>query len=312
LSRVIVRNQSDVDLGVNPPELYANRIVMGLRSISRGADFSAFLNAADEQYPAGVSFLTYSPAGSTTTIEEAPRAPTGKYTQVLNAPASWQLYMQWPILGTHSYQYFGKFRVFIRGMQINGASGDILLRFRVGMGTTGGTYEDSVDKPFLTTTDFEVLDMGNITLPISSMISGADRMSMNPRINAYGNGATDFIIYDAILMPVDEWAGDFIDTTKGSIVAVGSRGDAGHYLDVDSISFPKEMIKSLVRDSGDQVRSAYQPIVASKAILQSNAAQKLWLFAIEQTAAADFANPAISNTIQVFSNDRYLAARGTR
>jgi len=49
-----------------------------------------------------------------------------------------------------------------------------------------------------------------------------------------------------------------------------------------------------------------------KAILQSNAAQKLWFFAIEQTDTVDFANPAIANTIQVFSNDRYLSARGSR
>ena len=312
LSRVIVRNQSDMDLGVNPPELYANRIVMGLRSVSRGADFNAYLNAADEQYPAGVTFLTYSPGGSTTTIEEAPRAPAGKYTQVLNAPASWELYMQWPILSTHSYQYFGKFKVFARGWQINGATGDILIRLRIGMGTTGGVWEISDAKPFLTTTDFEVLDLGNIILPTSSMLSTSDRMSLNIRLQAYGNAATDFFIYDLILVPVDEWAGDFVETSKSAGVAVGSRGDAGHYLDVDSITFPKEMIKSLVRDSGAQVRGAYQPIVASKAILQANAAQRLWFFAIEQTAAADLANPAIANTIQVFSNDRYLSARGSR
>jgi len=312
LSRVIVRNQSDVDLGVTPPELYANRIVMGLRSVSRGADFSAFLNAADEQYPTGVTFLTYSPGGSTTTIEEAPRAPTGKYTQVLNADASWELYMQWPILAAQSYQYYGKYRVFVRGMQINGASGDILIRLRIGMGTTGGELPTTVAKPFLTTTDFEVLDLGNILIPPSSMMSGSDRVTINLRLQGYGNAATDFAIYDLILMPVDEWAGDFLDTSKSASVAVGSRGDAGHYLDVDSITFPKEMIKSLVRDSGDQVRGAYQPIVASRAILQANAAQRLWFFAIKQTAAADFANPAIANTIQVFSNDRYLSARGVR
>ena len=312
LSRVIVRNQSDVDLGVNPPELYANRIVMGLRSLDRGSGFAAYLNAADEaddgQNPAFILVNVHGVGA----FADTPRAPSGHYVSIPAALASWNLQIEWAINAANSWQYYGKYRVFVRGWQTTGASGDILIRLRIGMGTTGGELPATVAKPFLTTTDFEVLDLGNILIPPSSMMSGSDRVTINLRLQAYGNAASNCSIYDLILIPVDEWAGDFLDTSKSTSTAVGSRGDAEHYLDVDSITFPKEMIKSLVRDSTDQVRGAYQPIVASKAILQANAAQRLWFFAIEQTANADFANPAIANTIQVFSNDRYLSARGAR
>jgi hypothetical protein len=80
--------------------------------------------------------------------------------------------------------------------------------------------------------------------------------------------------YDLILIPVDEWAGDFVDK------ALEDDSDVcgGYLLDVDSVTYPKRDIRALVRraDVAGYVRSIYEANTPGPAILQSNQNQRLW------------------------------------
>ena len=73
LARIIVANKSDAASG--SPVLHTNRLLIASRPLSRGENFTPFLNIADEQNPSGVTARV----GAKTTFEARPGAPAGPH-----------------------------------------------------------------------------------------------------------------------------------------------------------------------------------------------------------------------------------------
>ncbi len=306
-----LQNQSDKDgRGGAAPNLWDNRIICGLRNHNRGSLFQAYLNASDVQNPVGV---TVADTGANATFTTDTSVPTGR--QVTYNPAGVEAMTTQVTISLDAAiarDFYGKFHAFLRVQRTAGGitNFDVQLQFVSG---SGGIEFTTVSKQIQTTTAFEMLDFGQIQLPVGGTFKLTDLGDVTEiRIQASAaSGTPNLIIYDLILIPVDEWSIDSADFANTDDSIVGRSSDLAKLLDVDSITNPRIDIQSLVRlvDS-EQITSVYDPISPGKAILQDKTQQRLWFLAaqtdITGTVTAWISPPEIAHSVQLFKNERYL------
>lgn len=82
------------------------------------------------------------------------------------------------------------------------------------------------------------------------------------------------ILYDLVLMPIDEWTGDFVDAALEEDSGIAN----GYALDADSVTHIKRSLRALVHtaDASQFVRSVYEHVNLGPALLQANADQNLY------------------------------------
>lgn len=299
LSRLRIRNQSDNDAVAANPLLYSNQVFVGLRSLSRGSSFTAYLNAADEQNPAGITVTALSAAAFINDVT----SPTGRAVQYLNVPAV-DTILRWTISNVLSPEYYGVFHAFLRARQTGGGGGNLAfqLTWRFGSGInrnaivtfTGGTAPS-------------IVDMGRVDLTASPQEDTIDQLLFE--LNAYGDGVVDTIVFDLVLLPVDEWAGEFFGDER-----LGARGDVGNglYLRVDSLYPKRAILATTRRQSTDNITFFYASISATETVLQANASQRLWFLQSWGLSANLRAKPEIADSLQVVATQRYISMRGNR
>lgn len=306
LMEAYVKNHSYADT-FTTFNLDAYRIICGLRTLSRGTNFTAYLNIADEQNPAGLTCT----AGTDTAFATDDTTPTGRratYSPVsLNA---WYDVITFNFQATLADDFYGSFRVLMRAEQSGGSAGQIAFRLVSFYGSTelvlsGAQY-------FQSTNPWQVLDFGAIEFPGPPLTSAEVSQSSGFIIQAYSTSATpDAYLYDLILIPVDEWAGDFGARSEESEDSV----QLIDYLDVDSLE-PRYPVRALVRtESGDYVKTRWASITNGPAILQPNVDQRLWFFSMELRTDSSpelQAPPYHGFSIQLYRNQRYYSYRGDR
>lgn len=319
-------NESDHDGGIYDPILATNRLVAGLRSTSRGEDFVAFLNAADEQNPPFITCtVNPSPAGAgSVTFNSALTSPTGRYVQYVNLNAA-DMVCYWSIDADYSNQFFGVYRAFVRARISGGSPEDAYFALGVsynivapGNPNTEYRFNQYSENPFL-------VDIGRIAIPPSTdIINTTENASVTIALFAASNtgGAINLDVIDVMLMPVDEWAGEFIglpgdvDYISGNrSMAYSDWGGGGRYLFVDSITYPKTDLRAVskIRSTGNFV-TLVKTIANRPAALNENNTQRLWFLAERFTSATGdhAANIEISHSVQVYAQAHYLSMRGNR
>lgn len=304
LAEHILTNQSAGWSGGGSATLFGSRILIGLRSISRGADFTPYINISDEQNNAGITVSLGVFGAFANNVE----TPTGRQATFTNTTAAWWPSVHIDLDATLAPQYRGKFHVYIRGEQTSGASGDITARFDVGLGDlTGYGASSSKTATFSAVgTDDMILDLGTVKIPPTDMLSDDDESLVRLQILLYGDGAADCNLYDVILMPVDEWFGEFKDIEDSNSWS----GDT--LLDVDGVGYPKDQKRALLRiASTDYVQDIYKPR-AFVPFLQENADQRLWFLVVHDDSGDDLSEFEIAGSVQENCNARYLGARGDR
>jgi hypothetical protein len=121
-------------------------------------------------------------------------------------------------------------------------------------------------------------------------------------------------LYDLILMPIDEWFGDFSENVNGA-PSVTTPSSVLHALDVDSTRNPRRSLMSSLRGfQDDMIQTIYPPIVAGPMILQANQAQRLWFLLANYTVGFDSfsAHPFLTASVRVRKVERYTGMRGAR
>jgi hypothetical protein len=308
IARISARNQADTPGGVGL-DAWSNREIVGLRSMSRGTNFSAYLNWADEQNPAGVT-VTTSPIGG---IGNAIESPTGRCVSITPpaAPAT-QITMQ--LDSSLAPEYFGTYHGFLRAQQLAGVSGDITFQLR---GEISGVNQNvflSFDGSFQNTNTWQIFDLGRVSIP--SIVGGAVANVTNFRLIVSGTGAIAVRFYDLILIPVDEWAADCLDTINSSFSRIGNRGlTDSKYLDIDAITDTKRPAYLVKLNSSDEFTAIYLGITGGPTVLQANSRQRLWFFWTRFPSlgsSEERAEPRVAYSIQVSRNQRYLSMRGNR
>lgn len=311
IARIRTIIQSDKDGGTLPNLTWFNRVIIGLRKLSRGTNYVPYINLADEQNPAGITVSAVNSGAFGTSVI----APTGRRIVSTNPGAVLTIVSSIDIISPLVNEYHGAFRIFLRARQTSGGAGDIGFAIKIGYtGVSTSRFFFESDTVYLKTTTLEeLLDFGKVEI---STVKGQDN-AYRIRIFIYviGNGVSDAALYDLILFPVDEWAIDCRDEIKDSESNVESRGViALHtYIDIDGITNPSNNKQCLLkfRDT-DEFSMEYNPITNNYPILQVYSNQRYW-FLVSQYNSTNDVWKAIFNsnsTISVIDSQRYIAMRG--
>lgn len=303
-------NASDADgaAGVGTPDSWSNRIILGLRSASRGAYFQPFLNISDVQQPVGVSI-----AGTAVTVAAADTTTaTGRrYTHTGTGTSTWADQIIFTLSPTAASSFSGRFRIFLRAYQTNGIVGDVRFRAKIVHGSGGLSYiGDYALAPAIAT--WQLIDLGSFILPPSSQLKATDLGNqMQIVLQIWSSAARTVYLFDIALVPTDEWSADLVD----GVLAAGSEVGAGQQMDVDSISNPKSILRALVRAAGSDtgyISSIYQPIASGPAILQSNAEQRLFVLCAKYQSGVWYSLPSTAHFAKLEAAFRYFSLRGNR
>jgi hypothetical protein len=291
LLRIQAHNRSDEDYyeTIDELDLLENRMVVGLRSLDRGSSFVSFINLADEQNPIGISVS----AGTGSAFANKLNAPSGRMITHTTPPTgSLSTYADAATITlgpSISRDFYGTYHTYLRAQLVEPSSSpvgddtDVQVRLSVRSGS-GGITKTTKHVRFVgwdengeTFKDWQLLNLGRIDLPVSDLFNDdelPDEFQIVIQVSSTTSTNLEVNLYDIGIIPVDEWAGDFIDTALEDDSGVGN----GYKLDIDSVTFPKRRIRALVRsaDSSELIRASYQPITPGPAILQANADQRLW------------------------------------
>jgi len=308
IAKLALLNQSDNN---NTVVLPYNRVIMGLRSVSRGADFTPYLNITDRELN-NFSTIFVSAAGVGAFAVDS-TAVTGRSLFVANPGAMANVtYIQ--IQDATSYQ--GTFHAYLRLQQTSGAAGDLSFRAWATAGLTIGNINaafwvsDTVETQYAN--DWQVLDLGTVTVDTEF---GSINSFVWFGIDAAGDGAADANLYDLILMPTDEWSADVLDPFNISTSFCGNRDNDGYSVLADRVSDPRKW-HSLVtdRDLGS-VNMLWQGRAPEGPILLPDTRQRLWFFCTRYpstTTTEQRAEPYLSGSPQVWATERYLLMRGDK
>lgn len=308
-TRVQWHNRADNSTSSTAMEI--DRMVIGLRTVDRGLNFQAYLNVSDVQSPFGVTVAL----GASAAWQTDKTAPTARSLVVSYASApsldTWADLASFTLTNTVAREYYGSFRAFVRVFKSSGAANVWQVRLRTTFGS-GGSYVDSKVVFPTSLADWEVLDFGQISIPTTQVSQQAGNLGDQLKISIQGKcSATSsaLVLYDLILIPVDEWA---IDARPPRVEAtMFSQVKSSNYLDVDSITNPKALLTVLNRNEADLIVSRYQAINNGPAILQAGRQQRIWFLGMATTGSYWYGYPSLAGTVRVFRQQRYMVLRGT-
>jgi hypothetical protein len=288
--------------------LDTSHVVCGLRSMSRGIGFTAYLNAADEQNPASVTVTT---GANSSFIDVGVLSGRAVRYNPVGAEALARR-VTFDLDSTVAGDFYGLYHAYVRAAQVGGTAGDIgiALRLQTTYTTTDTTVFTSGEVFFDAINTVRLLDIGRFDILTGLMSEGEGSFGIKIDIMASNSEAGtpgDATIYDLILMPVDEWAGDF-QTPVSFLITDGL------YLNFGSVENFKRTIRAVVKEAAaDGLVSPYRVISNGDMILQSNSQQRLWFVAETSPAPGSFVPQfQIVHSLQIRSNERYFSMRGSR
>lgn len=304
----------------SPNYLYTTRVFAGARSLSRGDDFSAYINIADEQNHADITITAGSGA-----FANYIDSPTGRVISYANGGAilsdvnAFYLTIDDPLAS----EYTGTYRMFLR-VQYSGSGAEWNAYATIGQ-------VDYRDVLFTTPTSaiaqwrgyWELLDLGQVTL-----MGDVIRFSMAVYLNSLTAIASTIYISDIILIPVDECAVDastfeqstsISDITKRIGYAIVAGSATRTYLKTFSASLFKRPIRSsLFQTSTDTRIVDYRTLSNGKYQINANTDMRLWYLLDVPLApdhpVSDFAQCyyPVAGKLLLSRNGQYLGMRGAR
>ena len=307
--------------------LPASRCLIGARSLARSNGFSMFINLADEQNAGGVNDVA-SASGYATFINDI-TTPTGRALQ-FDAPVTTLLTdHQFLNVWLYGSVYTGSYHMFVRAKQVAGVLGQ--LTFKTKVWNTGPyigavTYFTSeVQTPHIlatsTTSYWELFDLGVINIPASPAMWTKDDTLTTVSVTFFASSANvaspgDLVFMDLILLPIDEWSGDF-RSYNGYKLTVGS-ALSDRVLVAESSRSMRTSLRSFIGDSGDRDGNYpdvfCQSISAGPFTIQPSSAQQLsFLFATQDSNETYWLSyPEVSQSVWLHGVKRYFSMRGGR
>lgn len=299
LLRVRLREAS---AGINTTT--AKRMFLALRSLSRGVDFTPYLNASNEQTVPGLTVT----AGTQTTLSANPDSPTGSIAlfNPTGTTSSYVTRVTYVFAPGLIAQYRGRFHAYVRCKQVGGTVGQINIKLSILPDSTGSTVVVTDYNTVGAVDVVDTVDFGEIVLP-PSQEGNYTYGSFGISIQTNASSTTpDMYFYELILMPVDEWAASFTNLTGR---AVGT----GEYLDVDSVSYPDTVLTCVIRSvATNYVYDTMVNVSNGEAILQANANQRLWMF-VARSDASDLYESRYETlfSVRISKAQRYESMRGS-
>jgi len=324
LIKLQIHNRSDGGAGGpggSEPLLYQNRIVAGIKEVSDHEDFRAFLNFADEQNPDGVTVDVSVDADSATSIEADSymSSATGRrvFFDAGIAAAGVGLdnladRVEFELDTTIARDYYGTYKVFLRGNQTGGSAGEVSVRLKVVSGS-GGISSLTDTQVILSQHNHRIIEFDTpITIPVSSQFTAddiGDVTSVIVQISCAADDA-DLYLYGLFLQPTDlAWldSEDQANTAESSV-------ENGRRLVVDAITIPKAPTRALVQKLvNDSFVSSWRVDGNGKARLPAGKQVRVWLLSMRTASAGSSAwlsEPEVCSSVTVSKVDRWLMGRG--
>jgi len=280
-------------LADNMNVVFADRLILGLRTLGRGESFSARINISDEQNPVGVAVTT----GVNTSFQNDIDTATGRSAQYNPGGVEALLSrVEVALDGEIARQYHGTYRVFVVCQRDAGSEDDIEIQV-----SSSFINDDSTStKKVPVTTDKYILELG--VIDISSILGESEASTGTIDINASAaSGTPNLNLYELILMPVDEWSGELSNITDEI--------DGTYNLDADSIGNPKVKLRGLLREGlGGPVAENWKTISNEYMFGQANADQRMWFLFSD----GDIAKTDLLMRVDSFVAQQYLSARADR
>jgi len=304
----------DIPLLAKIIHIHSNSFIWALRSKSRGTSFQPFLNFADEQNPANVTVA----AGASSAFATDTTSPSGRIVQY--SPAGIEAITRRASItlgATIQTHYAGTFHAFVRYRVSAGADGDMRARFALDSYSSSILYSAEFD--LLNRGEWIVQELGSFslpggTIPDTGYTAGA-AIILGIDIENTVAAARVCDLMDLVLMPSDEWLGQFSDENE----AVGLPDF--WYLDIDSATRARVSPSSWVYETSTPpaIERLYTKYAAGPAILQANPGANglyLWCFQLGNDATLTFdekmSPPYYALRCELDAAHRYLSMRGDR
>lgn len=296
-----------------------NRLIAGLRSISRGDEFTAYLHMNQGTLPPGISVsVTGGGNFSTEATLVAYAVKRVKYTTPAGA-LGYTTAVQWRLSSAIAGQYKGRFRAIARvGYDTGIADGDFSFRLRVAVGTLNignSTYYGPIT-PYTSTSTaytYQTVDFGNITV-LGKSSETVQQLTFALEIaHTAGANPNNLYMYDLVLIPIDEWTTEASSLDTSVYIASPSVNATidPPFLDLDGIT-PYPLAPAVLRVGlAGNVSARFKGIQATPPIARHGRTQRLWVFMMTGTkSTVNNALPDMLLKVEGKRNGRYMAMRG--
>ena len=308
LLRLSVDSRSAQDGVGTTTDLWCQRIVAGLRSMDRGENFTAYINVSDEQNNPDITISLGGSMAAFATNTEAPTGISSTYTPGGAVAMATQVYIRL------SPDWYGRFHAFVRGVQLTGNSGEVIVR--LGYASADSAFpavRHTTTRIFAGNADDQLLDFGEIVLGPAVDLFPLEVSHTYIEIEAEATAAATAIFYELILIPVDEWAIDAEDMLKNT-GALGYTNDYWSHWECDGIRNQRNILSFLIGTQSGKIARYWRPITNGLPILQTGKHQRLWFLHARNDDYADVddvhADSEICSTIQIWKQQRYTTLRG--
>jgi hypothetical protein len=279
---------TDTDRGI------ASKILVGLRSDSRGSSFMQHINMNGDNNT-NISTTLYDVASNVSNID----APSGNAVRTTwAADQAMTKEIRITIDSLLSQEYYGRYRAFVRGIDNSSSisEGDIMSYLSISLGSSYNTsYATNIDIG----DDWHYFDYGIAVIPptILPYIYYGDIY-----IDLYASndaGAISFDWIDLVLFPIDEYSAEI----RLNEDAVSNIYDI---TTIDSLSYlGKAYNFSVLKDLlTDNIKDTPIVISPSSVLFQAGADQKMFFFVPEDS------KHEWVGKVQMWKNERYLTFRG--
>lgn len=312
LFRLTIDNPADGVIS-QEPQRWVNRLIVSARSDTRGSNFTPFINACNEQNPKGVEATDISPGSFTADLDAA----TGVAYHIATTAVSLQRGVIFQMSEFISSEYIGRYHVFVRAKQTSGAAGDTGVQLFRSWGLEEVQVSDVIR--LQTTGEIELLDMGPMALPGTEIVTSSDSTYNTFTLYVVNdNGSASLTVYDLILMPTDEWVGDFTDLNNDFRTVLGRWGlTEATRLEIDNIVNPKIQIRSaLRRKKNNWLWGSWFPVINGPPTLKPSRDQSLYFmmarYANKGTGPSEVltSEPEMALRLSVTGVNRYSTMRG--
>ena len=301
----------------------ADRVLIGLRSVDRGADFQPIINLGGQQNDSDIS-ITYDTGVSAVQDYDVDKS-TG---YVARSTAASEKYVEIEISGDLAQQYIGEFRCFLTMYKHEDATTQAWIAYKSLEGmpfevnekaewdTWGGTW--GTDK-------IPVFDLGQMIIDLD-MFGGLLPDTIIIRIYTDTDTTDNLDRCSLVFVPVDEYHFDASREVPLSNTASRWVGYDTDLARVGSVEFARSMSRTnfliALAANPRETKMRYIPKSNGPMILQTGAKQRLYLFLITEIFYVDGSGNILDSiwcynahtftTARFLANPRYLGMRGSQ
>lgn len=300
----------------------ATRVFLGTRILERGADFMSILNAGPNSNPEGVT-CELERTNAASDWEQTSGVATGECAVLgLYSDDDYSQKIVWSVHGDLSEQYQGTFRMFVRaelwpyvyaGVRCRGRAlfydhwADTEVQFWEGSPRYvyhGGASDRAI-----------LLELGKVSVP-ERPAGGYDELIFEVSFTSEGPNYTGVRVYDLVLLPVDEWSGEFSTPVGGPTITAETGRRVT--LVVDSATDPARDVVARLEDESGRVLCPVECITSGPCTLQPRRAQRLHFLAARQLTGNIESVPVYRSNQHLLASvtmeivERYSTMRGNR